>query len=198
MFDAIIYIHGFHGSAESPKVSSMRKHFEPKGVKVFAPSYDDHDAHKSQTHLLSFVSNVMKDHPHTLVVGCSLGGFWAHYISNQLKLPSLLLNPAMKPWKTLDRYVGVEHVGKSGFTKQHVKAFGDFNFKNARHHIVHEPRAVLLELGDDVLDPHETAKDFNGHAQVKVLPGGSHRFDNFHEMNKSIEELGNTILTHGA
>jgi predicted esterase YcpF (UPF0227 family) len=176
----------------------MRKHFEPKGVKVFAPSYDDHDAQKSHTHLLSFVQNVMKDHPHTLLVGCSLGGFWSHYISNELRLPSLLLNPAMKPWETLDKYVGVDHAGKAGFTKANVKAFHDFNFKNARPSVVHEPRTVLLEKGDTVLDPHQIQKDFTGHAEVKLLEGGSHRFDDFDQMNKSIEELGNTITMHGA
>ncbi len=197
MLDAIIYIHGWVGhpsATESPKVSSMRAHFEPKGVKVFAPTYNDQDAHASYNHLMAFVTNVMKKHPHCLLVGCSLGGFWAHYISNQLRLPSLLLNPAMKPWETLDKYVGV----REGFTKQHVKTFKEFNFKPARPSTVYEPRTVLVEKGDDVIEPVANHKQFIGHADARLLEGGSHRFDNFKELNRSAEELGNTILTHGA
>lgn len=192
--DAVIYIHGFQGSSSSPKVSSMRSHFEPKGVKVFAPSYATKQAHKSHDHLVSEIASILKQHPHAVLVGCSLGGFWAQTMSNYFHLPSVLLNPAMRPWEQLDKYIGVE----PGFTKQHAAEFKNFQFKNARPQTVHEPRIVLTEKDDDVVDPVQTMKDFEGHAKTKMLPGGSHRFDAHDEMIKAVEEVGNTVLTHGA
>ncbi len=191
--DAVIYIHGFRGSAQSPKVGSMRDHFEKQGIKVFAPTYNDTDAHKSHHHLTQFVSGVIKQYPHSVLVGCSLGGFWAHYLGNQFRLPSVLLNPAIKPWVTLKKYIP-----EAAISHQQVVDFKDFDMKYAKPTTVYEPRIVLVEQGDDVIDPNETVKTFTGHAKVESLPGGTHRFENFAKMNDAIEEVGNTIVTHGA
>lgn len=189
MFDAIINIHGFNGSTNSPRVQHLRAKF-PK-TKVFAPDYNDRDPHQGYNTLLQFVTRTMKKYPHLLLTGCSLGGFWSHVISNQLKLPSLLLNPAMEPWDTLKKYVDEK------FTEEDVATYHDFRFKNALPRTVYEPRIVLLESGDKVIDPHNTQKMFRGHCDVRLLPGGSHRFDNLIAVDKAVTELGNTFIQHG-
>jgi predicted esterase YcpF (UPF0227 family) len=183
----IVYIHGFNGHVDSPKVEALR--VAHRDAVVEAPEYDDNNAQKSFTKLTQYFSERVKKYDEIVIVGCSLGGFWAHYFANQFRLPALLLNPSMQPWTSLQKYVG-----ENGFTKQQADQFHDFAFKYALPKTVFEPRIVLLETGDKVLDARHTATMFQGAAKVKTLPGGSHRFDNYIEMNKAVTELFNTVI----
>ena len=189
MFDQIVYIHGFHGSITSPKVQAMRTRW--KHTNVVAPEYPDEDAAGSHAALSSFIRKSLNRYPNMLLTGCSLGGFWATYLSNEFKMPSLLMNPAHSPWDTLSKYAG-----EGEFTQKQVDAFKRFENKLGSPETVYEPRIVLLEKGDTVIDPIASQKVYTGHGMVKLLPGGSHRFDNFTMMNAAIEELGNTIIQH--
>lgn len=187
MFDSIVYIHGFDGSTKSPKVAELKKAF-PK-THVVAPEYDDHDADASHRDLSAFIHEHHKKHPHTLIVGTSLGGFWAHRLSNEHKLPSLLINPSTHPTKTLKKWVG------GNFTQHHVDAF-----KRHEHHpmqkpkAVYEPRSVILAKNDEVIDHKVAHGEYKGHAHVHVTETGGHRYDQHHEMINAVKHLGNTFV----
>ena len=95
----IIYIHGFGSSGHGGKASLFREYFEDE---VIAPS-------------LSYVPNLAIDTLEQLIemllekgetvglVGSSLGGYYSIYLANKYDLKAVLINPAIYPYKTLDK-----------------------------------------------------------------------------------------------
>lgn len=182
----IVYIHGFNGSVESPKVAALRAAF-PNAV-VEAPDYPDNDALPSKQYLSDYLKERIQQYDDIVLTGCSLGGFWAHYMGNIFGLPALLMNPAAKPWDSLQKYVGDK------LTDAQAAAFKKLDVPLAQPETVFNPRVVLLEEGDQVIDPYENERIYKGHAYVELLPGGSHRFDNYSAMNGAVEDLFTTIV----
>lgn len=196
MFKNIVYIHGYTGdhgyNKNSPKVAELQRYADHKGVKLHAEQYPDKDPHEAYAELSNRVKKLVATGDHPLLVGTSMGGFWAHRLSNEHSLPSIIINPAREPTKTLQR-----HVGKNGLSQVHVDSYKDFLDEHHDAKRVHAPRIVLLEKGDDVLDSAKTAREYKGHADVRVFPGGNHPFTRHAEITKAAEELHNTIVNKG-
>ena len=49
------------------------------------------------------------------IIGSSLGGFYAIYFGNKLNIPTMVINPALEPDKSLLSYVGPQ---KNIYTKK--------------------------------------------------------------------------------
>jgi hypothetical protein len=83
----IFFIHGLESSNKSSKVDLM----VTKGFDVLAPSmdYTTNDSLFSQT-----LEKVLEFQPH-LIVGSSMGGYFAHHIGTHYSSTLLLLNPAL-------------------------------------------------------------------------------------------------------
>ena len=83
----IFFIQGLESSNKSSKVDWMRS----KGFDVLAPSMDyaTNDSLFSQT-----LEKVIEFQPH-LIVGSSMGGYFAYHIGSHYSTPLLLLNPAL-------------------------------------------------------------------------------------------------------
>jgi len=83
----IFFIHGLESSNKSSKVDWMQS----KGFDVLAPSmdYTTNDSLFSQT-----LEKVLEFQPH-LIVGSSMGGYFAHHIGTHYPSTLLLLNPAL-------------------------------------------------------------------------------------------------------
>lgn len=195
MSNSVIYIHGYTGehgyNPNSSKIQAIRKYCDEKGMTLHTPRYPDHDPKASHKHLSNFIAEVKKKDPHPILVGTSLGGYWSHRLSNEHNLPSVLINPAIEPHITLER-----HVNAGRMTEKSFKDFQKFNDEHASPSSVKEHRHVLLEAGDDVIDPHKTKKLYTGHATVKFFPGGNHMFTRHDEIVKSIDELRHSVSTH--
>ena len=83
----IVFIHGLESSNKSSKVVWMQS----KGFDVLAPSmdYTTNDSLFSQT-----LEKVLEFQPH-LIVGSSMGGYFASHIGTHYSTTLLLLNPAL-------------------------------------------------------------------------------------------------------
>ena len=83
----IFFIHGLESSNKSSKVDLMQS----KGFDVLAPimDYTTNDSLFSQT-----LEKVMEFQPH-LIVGSSMGGYFASHIGTHYSTTLLLLNPAL-------------------------------------------------------------------------------------------------------
>ena len=83
----IFFIHGLESSNKSSKVDWMQS----KGFDVLAPSmdYTTNDSLFSQT-----LEKVLEFQPH-LIVGSSMGGYFASHIGTHYPSTLLLLNPAL-------------------------------------------------------------------------------------------------------
>lgn len=195
MFKHIVYIHGYTGehghNPNSSKIEHLRNYASQGGYVLHTPRYPDHDPKEAHKFLTDYVNKVKKKDPHAVLVGTSMGGYWAHRLSNEHKLPSVIVNPAIEPHMTLARHVKAGRVTQSALN--HYKNLID-------HHsalsTVHEPRMVLLEKGDNVIDPNKTAKAYKGHADVRMFEGGNHQFTRHNEIGNALSEIQNTVTGH--
>ena len=106
-----IYIHGFGGSGEGVKAKLFREYFKDKKEGFIAPSlsYIPELVIKTLEELIeSYNSDVT-------LIGSSLGGYYAIYLSQKYSLKTVLLNPQEAIDKFKDATVIAEEGGSHGF-----------------------------------------------------------------------------------
>tara|TARA_R100000900_G_scaffold66106_1_gene52887 strand:+ start:183443 stop:184015 length:573 start_codon:yes stop_codon:yes gene_type:complete len=162
----IMYLHGY-GSRFDPQSDKMQV-LSQLG-KVFGP---DLDYGQGPDTVLAVAMDFARREEPDLVIGTSMGGWLASHVGAALGIPFVALNPAIQPAQTLRKYIG-HTVNYSGFDAtidaDAVAAYPDFQ-KDSFSGL------VLCEEGDEVLGAGETMVFLEGHHDVRLLPGGSHRF----------------------
>lgn len=82
----IAFLHGLESSPISDKTAFLHKNFSS----VYAPAIDYHN----NPNAFSEILNHLKEHPVDLLIGSSMGGWFAYSLSTILGTPTLLFNPA--------------------------------------------------------------------------------------------------------
>jgi uncharacterized protein len=96
----IIYIHGFRSSGDSSKADIMRSAFPES--EIFSPTLSPNPKEAIET----LQRIIRENNDDILVVGTSLGGFYALYLSCLFRIPWIAMNPAWQPHVTLKRKIG--------------------------------------------------------------------------------------------
>ena len=187
----IVYLHGFNSGGRSHKAGWLREHLAP--IPVFAPDYSAHRATEALRSLRKFIRRLRRENPQSrklLLIGSSLGGFWAQYLAPEFGARMVLINPSMHPDETLDQHAGNYHNEATGaetvLTIQDVRAFREYRIEPCNPKV---PTLVLLDEQDEVLDARSTAAALRGCGKTIVYPGGSHRFDHLVEALPEIRAL---------
>ena len=178
----ILYLHGFASCGEGNKSLELKRYFGEKNV--ISP-----DLPPSPFDALSHIEILLKSEKIDLLIGSSLGGFYATYLAEKHKMKAILLNPSTQPWQTLASYVGWQ------------KRFcddADFEFKSAYLKQLKTlevlPKIgtylVLLQSEDEVLDYTKAQSLYNKH-KIIVEYGGNHRFENIDAYLSMIEKFKN-------
>ena len=94
MTPSILYIHGLNSSPTSTKASQLLKVAEHCGIarQLRVPALHHHPR-QAMVQLQAAVAELGRP----LLVGSSLGGFYATYLAEQHGLDALLINPAVRP-----------------------------------------------------------------------------------------------------
>ncbi len=116
----------------------------------------------------------------SVVVGSSLGGFYATVVAEARGWPALLLNPAVDPARDLAAYIGEQ----TGFHDPAERFFFRPEFVAELQAMTPaaitrpERYSALITQGDEVLDWREMAACYAG-GHLRVLPGGDHAISDF-------------------
>lgn len=176
----LLYIHGFASSGRSAKAALLRRHF----ARVYSPTLS-HNPELALDTLLQFVELLGQP----LLVGSSLGGLYAHYLSATRDLPAILINPALQPIPLLQRALGLQQSYADGsrfeFTAAHLQSLAQFQVTHPRP----QRLLALLQFGDEVIDQHRTVELLPG-ARIVAAPGGDHGFQNLAEQMETIRTFG--------
>jgi len=183
----IFYINGFGGGGPSPKVEALQAAFPGQVVAPYIPARIPYAMNAIKEAL-----NNIDPLEEVIFVGTSLGAFWAAHVSNQYVCKAVLLNPSLRPYKTLAKYVGKEIDGeewKMCDVQRYAHAEDIIDLNDGI------PRIVLCEEGDTVINSSDVIEqlgmDQEYHAEFHLLPGGSHRFENYPAMIAAIKRLMN-------
>ena len=187
----IIYLHGFNSGGQSQKAAWLRAHLAP--ALVFAPDYEPHHGHDAARDLRKFLARLRRENPQDpklMLIGSSLGGFWAQYLAPEFDARIVLINPSLRPDETLARHVGRYRNeaggGETLLTAEDVRALRAFRVEPCNPKV---PTLVLLDAGDEVLDYRIAEGAFYACGQTRVYPGGSHRFEHLAEALPEIRRL---------
>jgi len=116
-----------------------------------------------------------------LLVGSSLGGYYATHLAERHGLKALLINPAVTPHRRFDGYLGPQTNLYSGevwdLTDDHVTALAELETAPPQDA---ERYQVWLQTGDETLDYRDAAQFYRGCA-LRIQAGGDHGFQGFAE-----------------
>lgn len=191
----LIYLHGLNSAGSSAKAAWLREHLPD--VTVLSPTYAAHNATTAPAALRAFITQARAAHPgdsRLLLVGSSLGGFWAQYLAPPLGAGMVLINPALRPDESLLRFCGPQRNEVTNeryeLTPEQVRAMARYRLARCNPHV---PTLVLLDAADEVID-YRIAEDFyRGCGTTFVYPGGSHRFEHLPEALPAIRRLYDTL-----
>ena len=170
----ILYLHGFASCGNSTKTQLLKDYFGEK--EVLSP-----DLPVDPVEAIRFIKKYIIEHDVDLLIGSSLGGFYASYFCELLGIKTVLINPSTQPFITLAPYIGTNHSWCSGeafeFSREHLTSLFEFAIgtpKNSKLYL------LLLQTGDELLDYAKAQDKYEG-ATLCIEEGGNHRFENLIE-----------------
>ena len=116
-----------------------------------------------------------------LLVGSSLGGYYATYLAEQHGLKALLINPAVQPHLRFDGYLGPQKNYYSDetwdLTEDHVQALAELDVAPPSDPTRYQ---IWLQTGDETLDYRDAERYYRACA-LRIQAGGDHGFQGFAE-----------------
>ena len=166
MVQKVLYIHGYGSNGNTETAKNLRAALGPD-FDVVSPSYD---GSSPGTAAFMLQATCLKSFPNKpIVVGTSLGGFFANYLSRALHLSGVIINPSLHPSTSLQKY------GESADTLDTYAAL-----EAAEQRFISSPsRIVILGTQDDILDHAKNGLMLEHEAEVILVPMG-HRVDPAH------------------
>lgn len=114
-----------------------------------------------------------------ILIGSSLGGFYATNLAVHYGLPAALINPATGPFDRWQEYLGEHNNFYSDavttVTRQHIKELESLEVNDLVHP---ENFLLLVEKGDETLDYRNAVRKYAQSSQI-VHPGGNHSYENY-------------------
>ncbi len=176
----ILYLHGFISSPASRKAVMLGDYLRGQApeIEYLVPALHHRPARAiAELHRLCEA----RRREDLVVVGSSLGGFYATVAAERAGCRAVALNPAVHPQRHFDRYLGPQENLYTGerfdLTGEHVAELAAMDPPE----ITHPGRYwLIVETGDEVLDYREAVAYYAGAFQ-SVVQGGDHALSSFPE-----------------
>jgi uncharacterized protein len=175
----LLYLHGFRSSPRSFKAQKMAAAVARRHATVtwWCPQLPP-----SPREAMALVWDTVRNWPmdRMVVVGSSLGGFYATWVAERTGCRAVLLNPAVDPARDLQGYIGEQSAWHDPNERFEVKPefLGELQAL-ACGPVRHPERYfAVIAKGDEVLDWREMVGRYPG-ARIKLLEGGDHALSDF-------------------
>ena len=175
----IIYLHGFQCSPLSIKGQYIQAFCQNlPHVQVHLP-----DLNMPPEQVLAYVSEMIACLDQVVLIGSSLGGFYATQLVAKHAVPAVLINPAMRPWQLFHDLFGAElpYVVNAQWTLDQTQL--DQLEQMAVPFVQDADKIlVLLQQDDEVLDYREAQRYYSNAAHQSMImteANGNHAMDNF-------------------
>lgn len=179
---ACLYLHGFLSSPLSKKAQQLSAYFKqhyPSALLsipalAFEPNVAIQQAQEALAELKQHTDNI-------IIIGSSLGGFYATYLSATHHCKAALINPAVRPFDLFEHYLGpnkhfyTDEVHE--LTMEHIE-----QLKALDTPCINAPEQLflLLQTGDETLDYKQAAKLYQA-CPSWLESAGNHSFEGFIE-----------------
>lgn len=176
MTPSILYIHGLNSSPASTKASQLLKVAEHCGIRaqLRVPALHHHPRQA-----LLQLEAAIAELGHPLLVGSSLGGYYATYLAQKHDLNALLINPAVRPHLLFDGREAEQTNFYSGetwlLTQDHIDALRELEVVAPRDVARYR---VWLQAADETLD-YRQAEAYYAGCHLDIQEGGDHSYQGF-------------------
>lgn len=183
----LVNIHGFSSSGGNTKHAFLRSVFP--GEMILSPDLPVEP--RAAIRELESIVEKYKGEP-ILLVGSSLGGFYAYYLSAKYGCHAVLLNPSLMPFASLMDCLGDNVNYNTGepfvFTEEHIKQLRDMFpevYLEGDHGLLH---AFVCE-DDERLDHTQTKKMLVGCGTFVSFAKGGHQFADLERIQGEIRRI---------
>lgn len=176
---SVVYIHGFNSSPQSFKAQQLRAAWRQLGLPEQHLLIPDLHHHPERAMAQLHAAIAQLEQP--VLIGSSLGGYYATYLAQQHQLKALLINHAVRPHTLFASFTTEQENLYSGerwlLTQAHVQALAALEVPPPADA---ERFSVWLQTGDETLD-YWLAEQYYSGCSVAIEQGGDHGFQRFAE-----------------
>jgi predicted esterase YcpF (UPF0227 family) len=191
----IIYIHGFKSVGDNDKFNQLKKYFSKYGPKVniISPTLS-----ANPKEAISTLSSIIKgtEGP-VIVIGTSLGGFYALYCAARFDVPAFIINPALEPHISLAKDIGTHTRYGSDEPYEFKKEYLDslkFLFDTIQSSSISSSNLhFYISSDDERLTFDKLDQYFPYRKTLKKFENAGHRFSRFNEIIPDIEYFANEL-----
>ncbi len=172
----ILYIHGLNSSPASTKAQQLLGAMQRMGIadQLYLPALHHHPRQA-----IAQLEAIIAGAGQPLLVGSSLGGYYATHLAHRLGLKALLINPSVRPHRRFEHCLVLQtnyYTGEQWMpTEQHMLALAELEVPPPQDPARYQ---VWLQTGDETLDYRE-AEHYYRACSLRIEAGGDHGFSSF-------------------
>ncbi len=180
----VLYLHGFRSSPRSFKAQAVQAWLAEHrpDVRWWCPQLPP-----SPREAMTLVTAGIVEWPDdggSVVLGSSLGGFYATWIARQRPWPAVVMNPAVDPARDLAAYIGEQTAfhdpaERFFFRAEFIEELRQLTLPGPQLQPDLQQRLMaVIAQGDEVLDWREMSQRYHG-ATLRIVSGSDHALSDF-------------------
>lgn len=174
----VLYLHGFLSSPQSLKAKQAFTYCQQHGIDIDIPALTEGPAATIAALRERLEAGIARTGG-AVLIGSSLGGYYATYLANHYGLRAALINPVVRPYLLLRDYLGEQRNYHTGavheVTQEQMQELLDVEVETLA---TPENFRVMLQTGDETLDYTEAAIKYAG-SSPHIHQGGDHSYQGF-------------------
>lgn len=184
----ILNIHGYNSTGENSKYHFLKSIFPDETIISPTLAFEPNET------IEQLRSIILKQKEKIMIVGSSLGGFYAYYISARFSLTACLINPSLIPFINLvDQMISnSDFNNEQKISIQSLKELRDL-FSLSYLEAEKERVNVFVANDDDVINHEAVTKKmrpfFNSYNEYET---GGHRFENLERLTDHFKNVYNS------